>query len=153
MLDIPVSFLQLFNSNALNCMFTAASSILITRPKNVTFTVGESVALMCSSSGNDPVNFEMKGSADNSQVKSIFTSGIIADAYQNQYRVIHENLFTFEILNASNLNAGSYVCTDKAGQGPDSATAEVTVSGKYVYNTSILEYRLLSNDFIYSNVR
>ena len=113
----------------------AASSKLITRPGNVTAKVGESVSLVCSSSENEPVNWAKKESAIDLQFKPIYTSGRLADANKNQFDVICEHQCRLTIKKASNSNAGSYVCTDKAGQGPDNAIAEVTISGAYTSNT------------------
>jgi len=109
-------------------MFDAGvSASFITKPDNVTVSVGDNATMVCQSDINTAVNWQVKLSSSESRERICYNGEIVV-GYIGKYSINNSqvNQYNLVIHDVAYDDQGEYTCTERAGIG-DSASAFLTV--------------------------
>lgn len=111
-------------------------AMLTRRPENATILAGDEAVLVCATSENRPVDWRHHPSSSSSSSmrwNQVYTADIFVWDRGRPAAVLRNvttREYTLVIQNVTTDHSGTYSCVDRAGLGPDEASAELTVIGK-----------------------
>jgi len=104
---------------------------IVIKPESVEVNVGESATMLCQSDDETPVNWQLQRFSSTERERICY-NGVIVKEYTDKFS-IHNNgtvkpsAYNLIIHNVNFSDAGEYTCTERAGLGPDAASANLTV--------------------------
>ena len=104
---------------------------LTQKPQDAVLRIGEDTSFECGTSlENRPVDWKFQSLAT-SEVKRLVFGGDLVHDLKWKFQILKNLVYKLQISNVTVEDVGTYICIDDTGLGPDQASAELILLGKF----------------------
>ena len=103
---------------------------LTQKPQDAVLRIGENASFECGTSLENPVNWNFQSSTT-SEVNQLVSAGDLDDDLKWKFQTFKNGVYKLKLFNVTVEDVGRYICIDNTGLGPDQASAELILLGKF----------------------